>query len=192
IDYNSVLSVSPGVEARTANRKSVNSLTKLHPVRCFACCYRGDLVSIRRFVAEGGKIDSPYLESYERHWNKAMGGDDYSWAEPGLGTTPLNYTLAFCDIIGLHSAAEVVSVLLELGADVNRDDGDPGVRYTPLHSAIANESPSLVRMVIQQGAGVNKPRKDGRIPLHTAMRLPGGQHKLSIMGMLLVVGASID
>ena len=33
----------------------------------------------------------------------------------------------------------MVATLLELGADVNRDDGDPEVRYTPLHSAVANE-----------------------------------------------------
>lgn len=40
---------------------------------------------------------------------------------------------------GVETAAGVVATLLELGADVNRDDGDPEVRYTPLHSAVANE-----------------------------------------------------
>ncbi|CAM9638622.1 unnamed protein product, partial [Discosporangium mesarthrocarpum] len=145
-----------------------------------------------RYVAEGGKIDCQYQEAYERQWNACMGGQDYSWAEPGLGTTPLNYTLAFCDIIGMQQAGEAVSVLLELGADVNKDDGDPGVRYTPLHSAVANEATGLVRMIIQQGAQVNTPRGDGRIPLHTAMRLPPGKEKLAITGTLLVAGADIN
>ena len=49
---------------------------------------------------EWGDVDCRYEDSYERPWTVAMGGPDFSWAEPGLGTNPLNYTLAFCDIIG--------------------------------------------------------------------------------------------
>lgn len=45
---------------------------------------------------------------------------------------------------GADTAAGVVATLLELGADVNRDDGDPEVRYTPLHSAVANEVPFIL------------------------------------------------
>lgn len=44
---------------------------------------------------------------------------------------------------GVHTAEGVVDTLLELGADVNKDDGDPEVRYTPLHSAVANEVRAL-------------------------------------------------
>lgn len=40
---------------------------------------------------------------------------------------------------GADTAVGVVATLLELGADVNQDDGDPEVCYTPLHSAVANE-----------------------------------------------------
>ena len=54
------------------------------------------------------------------------------------------------------------------------------------------KAPSLVRAVLQHGARVNTPRGDRRIPLHTAMRLPPGQNKLSIVGTLLVVGADIN
>lgn len=53
-----------------------------------------------RFAMEGGDVDCRYEDSYERPWTVAMGGPDNSWAEPGLGTNPLNYALAFCDIIG--------------------------------------------------------------------------------------------
>lgn len=49
---------------------------------------------------EGGDVDCRYEDAYERPWTVAMGGPDFSWAEPGLGSNPLNYTLAFCDIIG--------------------------------------------------------------------------------------------
>ena len=49
---------------------------------------------------EGGDVDCRYEDAYERPWMVAMGGPDFSWAEPGLGSNPLNYTLAFCDIIG--------------------------------------------------------------------------------------------
>ena len=49
---------------------------------------------------EGGDVDCRYEESFERPWMVTVGGPDFSWAEPGLGTNPLNYTLAFCDIIG--------------------------------------------------------------------------------------------
>lgn len=40
---------------------------------------------------------------------------------------------------GADTAAGVVATLLEAGADVNKDDGDPEIRYTPLHSAVARE-----------------------------------------------------
>lgn len=49
---------------------------------------------------EGGDVDCRYEDAFERPWTAAMGGPDNSWAEPGLGSNPLNYTLAFCDIIG--------------------------------------------------------------------------------------------
>lgn len=48
-------------------------------------------------------MDCRYEDAYERPWTVAMGGPDNSWAEPGLGSNPLNYTLAFCDIIGEQS-----------------------------------------------------------------------------------------
>ncbi|CAN0311912.1 unnamed protein product, partial [Ectocarpus sp. 8 AP-2014] len=194
IDYDSKLSTSHLRRSSRDTRRSSGgqALAASHPIRCFVSCFKGDLTAIRRFAMEGGDVDCRYEDAYERPWTVAMGGPDFSWAEPGLGTNPLNYTLAFCDIIGVETAAGVVATLLELGADVNRDDGDPEVRYTPLHSAVANEAPGLVRTVLQHGARVNTPRGDRRIPLHTAMRLPPGQKKLSIIATLLVVGADID
>eukprot|EP00752_Nemacystus_decipiens_P006633 g5963.t1 len=192
IDYDSKLSTSHLRSSQQRRRSGGQALAASHPIRCFVSCFRGDLTAIRRFAMEGGDVDCRYEDSYERPWTVAMGGPDFSWAEPGLGTNPLNYTLAFCDIIGVDTAAGVVATLLELGADVNKDDGDPEVRYTPLHSAVANEAPGLVRTVLQHGARVNTPRGDRRIPLHTAMRLPPGPKKLSIVATLLVVGADID
>eukprot|EP00903_Cladosiphon_okamuranus_P009465 g9021.t2 len=192
IDYDSKLSTSHLRSSQTRRRSGGQALAASHPIRCFVSCFKGDLTAIRRFAMEGGDVDCRYEDAYERPWTVAMGGPDFSWAEPGLGSNPLNYTLAFCDIIGADTAAGVVATLLELGADVNKDDGDPEVRYTPLHSAVANEAPALVRTVLQHGARVNTPRGDRRIPLHTAMRLPAGQKKLSIVATLLVVGADID
>lgn len=58
-----------------------------------------------RFAMEGGDVDCRYEDAFERPWTVAMGGPDFSWAEPGLGSNPLNYTLAFCDIIGELSSA---------------------------------------------------------------------------------------
>lgn len=51
----------------------------------------------------------------------------------------LPFCLCVVRYAGAETAAGVVATLLEVGADVNRDDGDPEVRYTPLHSAVANE-----------------------------------------------------
>ncbi|CAM9398169.1 unnamed protein product [Pylaiella littoralis] len=194
IDYDSKLSTSHLRRSSGDRRRSSGgqALAASHPIKCFVSCFQGDLTAMRRFAMEGGDVDCRYEDAYERPWTVAMGGPDFSWAEPGLGANPLNYTLAFCDIIGADTAAGVVATLLELGADVNKDDGDPEVRYTPLHSAVANEAPALVRTVLQHGARVNTPRGDRRIPLHTAMRLPAGQKKLAIVATLLVVGADID
>lgn len=61
-----------------------------------------------------------------------------------------------------------------------------------LKSVLVPQAPSLVRTVLEHGARVNTPRGDRRIPLHTAMRLPAGKKKLSIVSTLIVVGADID
>lgn len=70
-------------------------------------------------------MDCRYEDAYERPWIVAMGGPDDSWAEPGLGTNPLNYTLAFCDIIGKSAARascawrekdEMVATTVSLGS----------------------------------------------------------------------------
>ena len=57
----------------------------------------------------------------------------------GLFCRSETYRFFLCVFLGADTAAGVVATLLEAGADVNKDDGDPEVRYTPLHSAVARE-----------------------------------------------------
>ena len=52
---------------------------------------------------------------------------------------PCLFFCVICFVSGADTAAGVVATLLEAGADVNKDDGDPEIRYTPLHSAVARE-----------------------------------------------------
>ena len=105
-----------------------------------------------------------------------------------FGYTPLHVAAAMN-----HTA--VVNLLLECGADVNlsRMD-DPGNGYgngtTPLHSAagLADQSITLLDLLIHWGAGLENVTRTGETPLHFAARA-GSSEKVRF---LLARGAHVD
>lgn len=162
-----------------------------HPAALFAACFKADVEGVEAYVAAGGQVDCEYRNSYGTVWTKLVGPGHSEWAQPPAGTTPLNYTLAFSELIG-PASTQVAAALLELGASPNKDDGDSKSWLAPLHSAIINESPYLVRLLLQAGADFATTTGDGSSPLHIAMSLPLGEAKRSIIATLLVVGADMD
>lgn len=83
---------------------------------------------------------------------------------------------------------EIVTLLLNAGADI-----DLGYNATPLHDAIANESLSMVKLLVTNGADVNKQNMCGQSSIEFAnIKLqedPENQKRLAIKSYLDEVGA---
>jgi ankyrin len=78
----------------------------------------------------------------------------------------------------IHSIPEVVGMLLDAGAELERVDK---ARFTPLHCAVEANSMDNVKRLLERGAKVNVSCYDGRSPLYTAV-----QFNFFEMGRLLL------
>jgi ankyrin repeat protein len=76
--------------------------------------------------------------------------------------------------------AEVVSLLLAAGADVNAENANEHWGTTPLHAAAHANQAAIAQMLIDQGADVNAKDMEGRTPMfHTTF------HKAKAVAKLL-------
>ena len=91
-------------------------------------------------------------------------------------------------IVGARDGeAEVVRVLLEGGADVDKARTDNGA--TPLYMAAENGHEAVVRLLVERGADVDKARTDsGATPLHIAAQ---NGHE-AVVRVLVEGGADVD
>jgi ankyrin repeat protein len=130
------------------------------PVDAPSAAYLGDVDQLARHLDDG-------LDPGDR----ASGVDLLSWAA-FAGARPAAELLldrgADADGGALHFAAgggrlELVRLLLEAGADVNRRD--PRTGRTPLHAAVAagpdGDAPEIVRVLLEAGADVDATTSDG-------------------------------
>lgn len=74
--------------------------------------------------------------------------------------TPLHHAIRASD----HDSAEII---LCYGGDVNIYNN---LGHTALHEAIDHRRPSNIWFLLRHGADPNKPSRDGRVPLHLAVR----------------------
>jgi ankyrin repeat protein len=93
------------------------------------------------------------------------------------GDYPLN-------VAALFGPAEMVTILLEVGADLEKPGRD-GLR--PLHNAVALGRRDVVALLIQRGAVVDARDRLGRTPLYSFAASGGGD--IDIAKMLLAAGA---
>lgn len=84
-----------------------------------------------------------------------------------------------------HTA--LVEWLLEVGALVNSPSRNP-LRVMPLHSAVANRHPEIVRLLLDHGADVNATQADDFTPLHEAAQ----NGMLEVTQWLIERGAQIN
>ena len=96
------------------------------------------------------------------------------------GFTPLGLACYF-------GQAEVARYLVLKGADVNQPSNN-GFNVFPIHSAAAGNYTDIVRLLVQNGAGVNVKQQSGVTPLHSAAQ--NGNADMLII--LLEHGASVD
>ncbi|MBT5829031.1 MAG: hypothetical protein HOH77_02455, partial [Candidatus Latescibacteria bacterium] len=79
---------------------------------------------------------------------------------------------------------ELASKLLQLGLDINHNDG-----RTLLHGFAAHEDDRGVAWLLEQGADVSQKSTDGSTPLHTAAKRNSG---IKVIKRLLAAGASVQ
>lgn len=92
--------------------------------------------------------------------------------------------LGLASYFGQYSVAEL---LIERGADVNLPANN-GSMVTPLHAAVAANSPEITRLLLENGAAVNALQASGVSALHSAAH----RGNLEIVRLLLQHGAATD
>jgi ankyrin repeat protein len=93
------------------------------------------------------------------------------------GRSPLNHAIE-------AGYTEIARMLIESGADVNRENGSG---YIPLHSAISGRNMECTNLLIQYGADVNRVYGDNKTPLYLATS--NFEMKREISRALILAGA---
>ena len=132
----------PGVAHQGSLAESSISDVPLDAADVFRHCMSGSVDEVRRFLEQGGYADTVYKSAYG--WDV---GPDWLFTKPNDGTTVLNYVATWTDIIG-EKAPELVALLLQHGADLQRDDG-LDQWFTPLHNAVANGAHDVIEVILQ-------------------------------------------
>ena len=100
---------------------------------------KDDVLAVKQLIAEGFHVNSTDMD----------------------GETPLRDAATF------SKNPKVLEVLIEAGADVNRQGVIDSLPLTPLHCAIRYNTPDIVKVLIKAGVDVNTKDKDyGYTPLH--------------------------
>jgi len=150
-------------------------------------------VLIHEISVEGHDINAPVtnINGWRDYWKSTVDedgdgvGDD---AEDHVGTDPfdpddtptpealaefelnLRTTPLFTALHGLQSA-KIISLLIELGANVNVSEKQTG--DTPLHLASEYPTSRVAEVLIANGANVNALNKEGETPLDIRIEHPG-------------------
>jgi ankyrin repeat protein len=174
-------------------RRTEFNRTPLH----VALQLRPDLVPLLREL--GAVVDAPsaaylgdvdqltaHLDDGADLADRTSGVDLLSWAAFGGAEATARLLLsrgADCNAGALHAAAggshlELVRLLLEAGADVNRRDPQTG--RTPLHAAVGSgpdgSTVEIITLLLSAGADVNATTNDGASALDMA-RIAAARHR---------------
>lgn len=145
----------------------------------FRYCMSGDVEQVRRFLELGGHADTVYKHAYG--WDV---GPDWLFTKPSDGITVLNYVATWTDIIG-DNAVEIARLLLNAGADLQRDDAQEEW-FTPIHNAVANGASALVAVMLEfMPEAIHLTTGDGRQPLHVLSLCDDPTDRISTLHVLL-------
>jgi ankyrin repeat protein len=154
-----------------------------------SAAYLGRLDELTAHLDDGASLSDP-----------GSGIDLLSWAALGGAQTTARLLLergADADAGALHAAAgsarlDLVQLLLDAGADVDRRDPDTG--RAPLHAAVTGggeESLEIVRVLLKAGADVNATTNDGASALDIS-RVSAARHRRADTGRATADDALAD
>jgi len=145
----------------------------------FRHCMSGSVDEVKRFLASGGYADTVYKSAYG--WDV---GPDWTFTKPNDGTTVLNYVATWSDVIG-ETAPHIAQLLLQAGADLQRDDAQE-LWFTPLHNAVANGASELVAVMLDfQPSAISLTTGDGRQPLQMLALCDDADDRMATLDELL-------
>jgi len=144
----------------------------------FKHCMAGSVDTVGRFLSGGGYVDTVYQHAYG--WNVHP---DQMEMRPKEGMTVLNYLCFWSDII--ENAAQLGSLLLQAGANLERDDAQEEW-FTPLHNAVANGASELVTVILEhKPSSIMFTTGDGRQPLHVLALCQSEDARVQTLEVLL-------
>jgi len=88
--------------------------------------------------------------------------------------------------LNLVKSVKIAQILIKKGLDVNFQSGYSN--EAPIHAAVKNEIPELVKLLLQSGANINAINNYGKTPLHIATE----NSNLKILQLLIKNGADIN
>jgi hypothetical protein len=163
--YNDAVWSVDGVRAMKpimeARRVPCESLDKLGATPMYFAARHGNVPAVRALLKSGVDIDEEVLEGDFTALQTAV-----AWQSP-----------------------EVVKLLIDAGADVNKwDKLDVDVSMPALHLAAEKGNAMITMLLIKAGAEVNLADMEGKTPLWFAV----AEHHMPIVSMLVLSGADVD
>lgn len=138
------------------------------------------------FMITGCSSDDYYSSSFwsgasEAYVKTKLHNADVLNKRSDFGETPFIYAIIF------NSNPNLISVLIDLGADVNvcDDTGDSPLMY----AAYYNTNPDIVSLLIESGADVNHKNSSGETVLHHSLQ---NENCLAIIKALVRGGADLN
>ena len=176
----------PPLVAETPRGTSYEASGPLDAADVFRYCMSGDVGQVRRFLELGGHADTVYKNDYG--WDV---GPDWLFTKPSDGITVLNYVSTWTDIIG-EPAVEIARLLLQNGADLQRDDAQEEW-FTPLHNAVANGASALAATMLEHMPdAIHCTTGDGRSPLHVLSLCDDAGDRMATLEVLLRTRRTAD
>ncbi|CAA9961979.1 Arp Ankyrin repeat [Pyrenophora teres f. maculata] len=84
---------------------------------------------------------------------------------------------------------DILTLLMEFGADITHTNSAPGVYYSAMHAATLGRQLETVRYLASLGHSIDCPDHNGETPLHLAVQTPGAS---AIAKYLVEEGVDID
>jgi ankyrin repeat protein len=127
-------------------------------------------------------------ETYSMSWKQATLSQVQAWLQQGgdvITEDQVSGSTAFDWAVAYSQNVDIITLLIQAGADVNNDNSQPDGISTPLSRAAHNPNPDITAALLRAGADVHL-RDDG------AVIEAGSNNNPEIIKLLLQAGANVN